>query len=58
MIKYCSSNNNYDSTGNFIYNIAAPQVSIESILKLMDKEKRKLLFDKGINLINDMSEKS
>ena len=56
MIKYCSSNNNYDSTGNYIYNIAAPQVSIESIIKLMDKENRKLLFDKGINLINDMSE--
>ena len=51
MIILCTNNKEiYDLSGSNIYDIISPQVSVESIIGLMDKEKRMVLFNQGKNM--------
>ena len=54
MIKNCGNDGeNYDISGVNLYEISAPQVSFSSIIGFMDKDNRKKLFEKGIDMIEN-----
>ena len=55
MIIHFNNDGNMNSlTGENIYEINAPQVSVESIIGLMDKEVRMKLFKQGYDIIEDI----
>ena len=54
MIIQCNADKEiYDLSGTNIYDIVSPQVSVESIIGLIDKEKRKILFNQGKKLVDN-----
>lgn len=54
MIIRCNTDKQiHDLSGANIYDIVSPHVSVESIIGLIDKEKRKILFNQGKNLIEN-----